>query len=91
MRSVAVRGMPDPSLWGALAGVLNFIPYLGLIATLLFLSAAAFVTFEALGRALAVPGVFAALHLLDRQFVEPLTVGRRLELNTLVILPAVWF
>ncbi len=49
------------------------------------------VTFDELGRALAVPGVFIVLHLLESQIVEPLTVGRRLELNALVILLAVWF
>lgn len=88
---LAALGMPDPILWGVLAGVLNFIPYLGPIATLVILSAAAFVAFDALGRALAVPAVFAALHLLESQFVEPLAIGRRLELNALVILLAVWF
>ena len=88
---VAALGMPSPILWGVLAGALNFIPYLGPIATTVILSAAALVTFDELGRALAVPGVFVVLHLLESQIVEPLTVGRRLELNALVILLAVWF
>lgn len=88
---LAALGMPNPIMWGALAGALNFIPYLGPIATIVILGATAFVTFDQLGRALAVPGVFVALHLLESQIVEPLTVGRRLELNALVILLAVWF
>jgi predicted PurR-regulated permease PerM len=88
---VAALGMPNPILWGVLAGVLNFIPYLGPIATIVILGAAALVTFDQLGRALAVPGVFVVLHLLESQVVEPLTIGRRLELNALVILLAVWF
>ncbi|MGB6489518.1 MAG: AI-2E family transporter [Steroidobacteraceae bacterium] len=88
---VAALGMPNPILWGVLAGVLNFVPYLGPIATIVILGAAALVTFDQLGRALAVPGVFVVLHLLESQVVEPLTVGRRLELNALVILLAVWF
>ena len=88
---LAALGMPNPIMWGVLAGALNFIPYLGPIATIVILAAAAFVTFDQLGRALAVPGVFVALHLLESQIVEPLTVGRRLELNALVILLAVWF
>ena len=88
---LAALGMPNPILWGVLAGVLNFIPYLGPITTSAILAAAALVTFDQLGRALAVPGVFVVLHLLESQVVEPLTLGRRLELNALVILLAVWF
>jgi predicted PurR-regulated permease PerM len=88
---VAALGMPNPVLWGALAGALNFIPYLGPITAIVILSAAALVTFDELGRALAVPGAFIVLHLVESQIVEPLTIGRRLELNALVILLAVWF
>ncbi|HEX6636901.1 MAG TPA: AI-2E family transporter, partial [Steroidobacteraceae bacterium] len=48
-------------------------------------------TFENLGRALAVPGAFLVLHLIEGQIVQPLTVGRRFEVNALVVLLAVWF
>ena len=48
-------------------------------------------TFENLGEALAVPGVFLCLHLIEGQLVQPLTVGRRFEVNGLVVLLAVWF
>jgi predicted PurR-regulated permease PerM len=84
-------GMPNAILWGVLAGVLNFIPYIGPIAACVIFSAAALVTFPTLGKALAVPGVFIALHLIEGQLVQPLTVGRRCEVNALVILLGVWF
>jgi predicted PurR-regulated permease PerM len=89
--SMYALGMPNAVLWGVLAGVLNFIPYLGPIAACLIFACAALVTFESLGRALAVPGVFIALHLVEGQLVQPLTVGRRCEVNALVILLGVWF
>jgi len=38
-----------------------------------------------------VPGAFIALHLIEGQLVQPLTVGRRLEVNALVLLLGVWF
>jgi hypothetical protein len=38
-----------------------------------------------------VPGVFICLHLIEGQIVQPLTVGRRCEVNALVILLGVWF
>ncbi len=84
-------GMPNAILWGVLVAVFNFVPYLGPIAAFFILSIAALVTFETLGRALAVPGVFLLLHLIEGQIVQPLTVGRRFEVNALVVLLAVWF
>jgi hypothetical protein len=35
--------------------------------------------------------VFLCLHLIEGQLVQPLTVGRRFEVNALVVLLAVWF
>jgi predicted PurR-regulated permease PerM len=84
-------GMPNAILWGVLAGVLNFVPYLGPIAACLIFACAALVTFDNLGHAFAVPGVFIVLHLIEGQLVQPLTVGRRLEVNALVLLLGVWF
>lgn len=84
-------GMPNAILWGVLAGVLNFIPYLGPIAACVIFTAAALITFPGLGQALAVPGVFIALHLIEGQLVQPLAVGRRCEVNAVVILLGVWF
>jgi len=84
-------GMPNAILWGVLAGVFNFVPYLGPIAASFIFACVAIVTFDNLGHALAVPGAFIALHLVEGQVVQPLTVGRRLEVNALVLLLGVWF
>jgi len=84
-------GMPNPILWGVLAALFNFIPYLGPIAAFFIIAVVALVTFDTLGRALAAPGVFLCLHLIEGQIVQPLTVGRRFEVNALVVLLAVWF
>jgi len=84
-------GMPNAILWGVMAGVLNFIPYLGPIVACVIFAAAALITFPTLGQALAVPGVFILLHLIEGQLVQPLTVGRRCEVNALAVLLGVWF
>jgi predicted PurR-regulated permease PerM len=84
-------GMPNAILWGVLVALFNFVPYLGPIAAFFILAVAALVTFQDLGQALAVPGVFICLHLIEGQIVQPLTVGRRFEVNALVVLLAVWF
>jgi predicted PurR-regulated permease PerM len=83
--------MPNAILWGVMAALFNFVPYLGPIAAFFLLAVAALLTFESLGHALSVPGVFLCLHLIEGQIVQPLTVGRRFEVNALVVLLAVWF
>ena len=89
--SLYALGMPNAILWGVLAAVFNFVPYLGPIAAFFIISIAALVTFDSTGHALAIPGVFLCLHLIEGQLVQPLTVGRRFEVNALVVLLAVWF
>lgn len=84
-------GMPNAILWGVLTCIFNFVPYLGPIAAFGIIAVASLVTFPNLGQAAAAPGAFLVLHLIEGQLVQPLTVGRRFEVNALVILLAVWF
>jgi predicted PurR-regulated permease PerM len=83
-------GMPNPMLWGALAGVLNFIPYLGCATTLAILTIVAFVSFEPISRTALVAGSFLVLAAIEGHIVEPVFVGRRLDLNPIVVLVALW-
>jgi predicted PurR-regulated permease PerM len=84
-------GMPNASLWGVLAGSLNFIPYLGPLACTVIIGLAAMLTFEDTGRAMAVPAVYFAVNFVESYLVTPLVMGRRLTLNPVVILVAVMF
>jgi predicted PurR-regulated permease PerM len=84
-------GVPNPYLWGAAAAVLNFIPYVGSATTLLLLAVVALVTFDDLGRVFAVVGSYLGLATLEGQVVQPLLVGRRLDLNPILVFLAVWF
>ena len=78
-------GMPNPVLWGVIAAVLNFIPYVGAVANTVLLALAAFVTFEDTGRALMVPGAFLALNLIESNLVTPMIYGNRMRLNTVAL------
>jgi predicted PurR-regulated permease PerM len=84
-------GMPTPYLWGALAAMLNFIPYAGSAATLLILSLVAVVSFDGLGHAVGVSLSYVAVAAIEGQFVQPLLIGRRLEVNPLLIFLGLWF
>lgn len=79
-------GMPNPLLWGALAGFAEFVPYLGAGTMLIVLSLAGLVAFQDIGHALLVPGAYLAVNLIQANFVTPLVLGRRLTLNPVAIL-----
>jgi predicted PurR-regulated permease PerM len=86
-----ILGVPNPLLWGAVAAILNFIPYVGSATTLLLLIVVAFVTFDDLGRVAAVGASYLALATIEGQVVQPLVVGRRLKLNPIIVFLALWF
>lgn len=83
-------GMPTPYLWGVTAGVLNFVPYAGPMTTLLLLTLVAAVTFDSFNPVAAVVGSYLLLTFIEGQLVQPMLVGRRLELNPLLIFLALW-
>jgi len=84
-------GMPNPFLWGTVAGVLNFIPYAGPTTTLIMLTSVAFVSFDGYARVAAVAGSYLALAVIEGQLIQPLLVGRRLQLNPMLVFLALWF
>lgn len=83
--------MPTPVLWGSVAAVLNFIPYVGSTTTFAIVTIVAFVSFDGIWHVLAVPASYLALAVLEGQVVQPLFLGNRLKLNPIVVFLAVWF
>ena len=78
-------GMPNPALWGVVAAVLNFVPYVGALVNMVVLALAAFVTFDSVSRALLVPAVFFGINLIEGNLVTPMILGRRMRLNTVAL------
>lgn len=78
-------GMPNPLLWGAMAMLFNFVPYLGAMITLAVLAVVAVLTFDALSYALLVPAMFLLITSIEGQVVTPLVLGRRLALNPVLV------
>ncbi len=78
-------GMPNPVLWGVTAGLLNFVPYLGAMVTVVFLALVSILTFDSLGRAAVAPLVYFGINALEGYVVTPMLLGRRLTLNPVVI------
>jgi predicted PurR-regulated permease PerM len=84
-------GMPTPYLWGAMAALLSFIPYAGATTMLIVVTLVAVVSFDGLGHALGVALSYLGLAVIEGQIVQPLLVGRRLEVNPLLIFLGLWF
>jgi predicted PurR-regulated permease PerM len=84
-------GMPTPYLWGAVAALLSFIPYAGATTTLIVVTLVAIVSFDGLGRAFGVALSYLSLAVIEGQIVQPLLVGRRMDVNPLLIFLGLWF
>jgi len=78
-------GMPNPVLWGVMAAVLNYIPYVGGLIGYAVVGFVALVTFESTGRALLVPGVYLVLNIAESNILTPAILGRGLTLNPVMI------
>jgi predicted PurR-regulated permease PerM len=86
--AMAATGMPNPILWGVAAAILNFIPYVGALVGLGMIAIVALLSFNTLGQAVVPPLLFLGLHVAEGQFLTPIIIGRRLELNSVAILIA---
>ena len=83
--ALQIAGMPNAALWGALAGVTNFVPYIGSIVTTFAIFFASLMTFETTGKILMMPGIYLAVNLLESNLVTPILLGRRLPLNNVAL------
>jgi len=84
-------GYPNPVIFGVLAGLLNYVPYVGPGVMVVALFGVGLVSFPSIGHALIAPLGLIALTTLEGHFVTPTVVGRRLTLNPLLVLLALAF
>jgi len=84
-------GMPNPAVWGIAAAALNFLPYIGALATILLVGCISLITFDTLSYAILAPLFVVFCNIVEGQLVTPLIVGRRLEINAVAIFIAVAF
>ena len=83
--------MPNPVLWGATAGLLNFVPYFGPFLMSIVLVLAGLLSFESTGRALAPAIVYLSIHAVEANLITPSILGRRLTLSPVAIFLSIMF
>lgn len=89
--AMMVIGMPSPWLWGALMGILNFIPFLGPAACFVIVALAAFMSFPDWHTAILPPLTVLVFTTIEGQFLTPMIVARRLVLNSVAVFVALLF
>jgi len=84
-------GFPNPWIFGFLAGLFNYVPYIGPAVMVIVLFGVGLVTFPSLAHALIAPLGLIAVATLEGHLITPMLVGRRLTLNPLVVFLALAF
>ena len=84
-------GLPDPAIFGLLAALLNYVPYVGPAIMMIIMFGVGLVSFPSLGHALIAPAALLGLCTLEGHFITPAIVGRRMTLNPLLVVLALAF
>ncbi|MBW4935933.1 AI-2E family transporter [Marinobacter sp. F4206] len=83
--------LPDPAVWGLIAGLARFIPYLGVILTISLLAVVSAISLDVLWMMAIAPLGFLALTTLVGFFIEPWVHGFRMAINPVVIFVSIFF
>jgi predicted PurR-regulated permease PerM len=81
-------GMPNALLWGVMAGILNYVPFLGHTVSAIIITVVALLSFPEIGTALIPPGLFIVIAALEGNVITPMILARRLTLNPVAVVAA---
>ena len=84
-------GLPNPALFGVIAFLCNYLPYIGPAIVVLLLFGIGLVSFPTFQHALLGPALFIGLATLEGHFVTPNIIGMRFTLNALAVFVALTF
>ena len=77
--------LPEALLWGTMATLLNYAPYVGPLVGITVMLLIGLAAFDGLA-ALLPSGIYLLLHTLEGQIVTPIVLGRRMRLSPLVLI-----
>ena len=78
-------GLQHAAVWGVVAFVLDFIPYLGMIAITVGATLVAFVQFGSVNMALIVAGTVMLIHILSGNLLTPWLTSRTSRLSAVIV------
>jgi predicted PurR-regulated permease PerM len=88
---LAALGLPQAALWGALATLLRFVPYVGVWLAALLATALAIAVVPGWSLAISTLGLFVVVELIAGQVVEPNLYGHTTGLSPLSVVVAAIF
>jgi predicted PurR-regulated permease PerM len=83
-------GIPHPFLFGFIASLLTFIPYVGIIVGSLLPITMAWITYDSIWYPVGIVAIFTFVQYLEANVIFPVAVSSRLNVNTLVMLIAIF-
>lgn len=87
--SLYAIALPSALLWGVMAALLNYIPYIGAMTGATIVGLVGLMTYETAAEALLPPALYIGLNILEAQFITPSLLGRRFTLNPVIIFVAI--
>ena len=87
--ALSIIGVDFPIVWGLFVFLFNFIPTIGSAAALVFPVLFTLVQFDSIGTMILVLALMAGIQTLAFNVAEPMILGKRLNLNPLLILLSV--
>jgi predicted PurR-regulated permease PerM len=87
---LVLLGVPHPILFGFIASILTFIPYIGIIVGALLPMTIAWATYDSIWYPIGIVGVFTFVQYLEANIIFPFAVSSRLKVNTLTVLIAIF-
>jgi predicted PurR-regulated permease PerM len=88
---LAAIGMPSPVMWGGLAMLLNFLPYIGPLLLCSVITVAGIIAFPDPVLGLAPLLIVFSTHLIETNIVTPVILGKRLAVSPAAILVSLSF
>jgi predicted PurR-regulated permease PerM len=77
--------LPEALLWGTMAALLNYAPYVGPLVGIAVMLLIGLTDFDGI-KAVLPAGIYLLLHTLEGQIVTPIVLGRRMRLSPLVLI-----
>jgi predicted PurR-regulated permease PerM len=84
-------GLPNALLWGVIAAVLRFLPYVGPPIGALLPTVLSLAVFDGWARSLMIIGLFLVIEIIVANFLEPTLYGAHTGISSLAILVAAVF
>jgi predicted PurR-regulated permease PerM len=86
-----VCGVDSPTLWGAVAFTLNFVPILGAMVGVVVFLMASILSLGVSWWAVLPVGLYLGIHIIEGEFATPMLLARRFTINPVAVILALVF